>query len=81
MTNKYERQCWSCGGKDMEDLETHVKCRSCGATWNAVPQVGGPLTEPGNVQILDHGSITSMRARHPSGGVKRRATRTRRAVT
>lgn len=36
MTEKYERQCWNCGGKDLEDMGDHVKCRSCGATWNEI---------------------------------------------
>ncbi|MBA7582393.1 hypothetical protein ES708_24321 [subsurface metagenome] len=42
MTHKYERQCWSCGSKNMERFTDHVKCRDCGATWNAVPTMGIP---------------------------------------
>lgn len=32
----YSRKCWYCGSFDMEDLGDHVKCRSCGATWNYI---------------------------------------------
>ncbi len=46
MTLKYERQCWGCQGKDLEDMGAYVKCRSCGATYNYVPKPGNyPITE------------------------------------
>jgi len=30
--HKYERQCWSCRSKDIEDKGDYVQCRACGAT-------------------------------------------------
>jgi len=40
LRHKYERQCWSCQGKDLENMGRYVKCRSCGATWNYIPKSG-----------------------------------------
>ena len=73
MIDKYERQCWSCGSRDMEDLGDYVKCRKCGATWNEVNQLGGPVVEPGNVIVQVGEDLVKRRAKHPTGGVKRRA--------
>lgn len=45
MTHKYERQCWNCNSRDMEDMGDHVKCRSCGATWNYIGELkDSPVT-------------------------------------
>jgi len=40
MTHKYERVCWSCGGRNIESMGDYVRCRDCGATWNEVPGPG-----------------------------------------
>ncbi len=42
MTKKYERQCWYCKSRDLEDKGDYAQCRSCGATWNEVPTMGIP---------------------------------------
>lgn len=47
MTSKYERQCWSCGSKDMEKDARGVRCQSCGATWN-------PQTSPMDTGVTSH---------------------------
>lgn len=39
MTHKYERKCWYCGSRDMENKGSYVQCRSCGATWNETPVI------------------------------------------
>ena len=51
MVRKYEKVCWSCGSKDLEHLEDHVRCRSCGATWNEVLKPYPPI-------LIDVDSVT-----------------------
>jgi len=77
MTHEYERQCWNCGGQDLEHDDRGVRCRKCGATWNEVPQLTGPTTVPGNVLIPTASGSTKVRAQHPSPGVARQAARAR----
>lgn len=77
MTHEFERQCWSCGSKDLEKLEDYVKCRSCGATWNYVGELGRPVVKPGNVILKVGEDRVKLRAKHPTGGVKHRAARAR----
>lgn len=81
MTHKYERHCWYCGSKDLEPTDYGVKCRSCGATWNKVPQVGqDPVT-------YDTGEDTGVLLKgelgypHPSDSVLRGAARERDKAT
>lgn len=46
MAHKHERQCWDCGSKNMEKLDSYVKCRDCGATWNDISALkAAPMTK------------------------------------
>lgn len=56
MTRKYESECWSCKSKDLEVLKNHVKCRSCGATWNY-------LGAPGQSPVIE--VDVALKYRHP----------------
>lgn len=77
MTHKYERQCWSCGSRDMEKFPDHVRCRSCGATWNEIPDpVSLPMTVIANETRRAPGARRFSHAR-PSGTVQRQAARAR----
>lgn len=77
MTHKYERQCWNCGSKDMEKLANHVRCRSCGATWNVVPELHKiPVINEVIINITPGGPIKVLGGR-PSGNVAGRAARAR----
>ena len=77
MTKKQEKNCWSCGGDLLEDKGDYVQCRSCGATWNEVPQPGAMCVVEQTETVLKNGeTITYTRAR-PSGVSVRRASRRR----
>ena len=77
MTHKYERQCWSCGSKDMEPDGRGVRCRSCGATWNEPPRSGPPDFNIVNDPHGPHYNPRKESYRRPSGTAKRRASRAR----
>ncbi len=77
MTKDYERQCWNCDSRDMEDKGAYIQCRACGATWNEVPKPGWQELEPGNVELLLSSGPIKFRAKHPSASVKRRAAAAR----
>lgn len=77
MTHKYESQCWSCGSKDMEHQSTHVKCRSCGATWNYVPQEGAVVIILERDFALGAKGKSSAKSARPSGIISRKAARAR----
>lgn len=75
MTDKYERECWSCGSQDLEPMDYGARCRSCGATWCK------PLISVGSA-LADHDSYI----RNNSGDVIRKihrpsASATRRTAT
>jgi len=36
----HTKVCWSCGKETMEPDERGYRCRSCGATWNKIPEPG-----------------------------------------
>ena len=77
MTHKYERQCWSCGSKNMEKDERGAQCQDCGATWNPVPSMGsGASTEKRDYTLGGYG-VSSKTSGSPSGTVQRRAARAR----
>ena len=68
---KYMKKCWSCGGEDMEDMGSFVKCRGCGATYNPVNKPASSLfTE-------DDGAGDHATRFRPSGVVHNRAARAR----
>jgi len=75
--HKYERQCWSCGSRDMVDGGSFAQCGKCGATWNELPLGGSsPITivdeETGGAPRS--GKLTRAR---PSSTVQRRSARAR----
>ena len=77
MTHKYKRQCWNCGSQDLMPDTRGVRCRSCGATWNDLPEGGSlPITivDSKTGKAPRSGKLTEAR---PSGTVQRRAARTR----
>lgn len=77
MTHKYERQCWSCGSRDMENKGPFVQCRACGATWNEIPEGhDSGLTIENDPKSPRYSSSKETRAR-PSGITQRRAARAR----
>ena len=77
MKPKNERQCWFCGGRDLETDSRGVRCRNCGSTWNVLPDVAGPTTVLDNITVGSESNPISVRAAHPSPGVTRRAARAR----
>ena len=77
MSHKYERQCWYCGSKDLEDLGEYVKCRKCSATWNDLPKGGAsPVTERRDLGLEDYG-VQRFLSPSPSDASARRAARAR----
>lgn len=45
MKHLYERQCWYCGSRNLVPDDRGVRCRSCGTTWNKLPEShGSPIT-------------------------------------
>lgn len=77
MTKKYERQCWSCGSKDMERDDRGVHCQSYGATWNDLPEPSrSPFTTERDDFLSVPGELRVEKSR-PSVTVQRRATAAR----
>lgn len=77
MTNKNERNCWSCGSKDLDNMGDHIKCRACGATWNELPHSGSDaIGEERDYVLSPEGSMT-IKSGSPSSGIKRRASAAR----
>jgi len=75
---KYERQCWSCGSRDVVNKGSYTLCSQCGATWNVVPKMGAlPLTitddeaggvpRPGRTTHASPSRITQRRAARARG--------------
>jgi len=77
VTHKYERVCWYCGSRDLENKGEYLQCRSCGATWNQVPALGAsPVTMVDAETDGPPGQHRPTRSR-PSGHVQRKAARAR----
>lgn len=69
----YNKVCWYCKSKDLEDMGTHVKCRECGATYNPVPRLGLDPLDPNCFVVRNISGDTLYHARKPSNRAKREA--------
>ena len=77
MTHKYERECWSCGSTEMENKGIYVACRSCGASWCALPQPAAPVSTLEHDNGLSPKHHKGIKTASPSGATKRRAAKAR----
>jgi len=77
MGSDYNKVCWNCGSKDLAPMGTYVKCRICGATYNAVPSLGADALTPHATSIYDASGTLVAHYRRPSDSVKLAARRAR----
>uniref|UniRef100_A0A6H2A1D3 Uncharacterized protein n=1 Tax=viral metagenome TaxID=1070528 RepID=A0A6H2A1D3_9ZZZZ len=77
MAKKYERQCWSCGGRDMDLTSYGARCRKCGATWTDLPASGGAALSIENDPREPGYHPDKVTLAHPAAGVKRSAAAAR----
>jgi len=79
MTKRFEKKCWYCGSRDIEKDDRGVRCRSCGATWNELSEIGSPPTALQRDYGLSKKGRTRVVTASPSGSTQRRAARARAA--
>jgi len=79
MANRYEQKCWYCGSHDLERLQDHIRCRSCGATWNKVPELQIPPTATVRYTVQDKIRLVHIKHLTPHAVITRRAAKAREA--
>jgi hypothetical protein len=81
MTHKYEKKCWSCGSTDIETDGRGIRCKSCRATWNQIPNLGGATRLSEEFHDVNETYRNTQLSGSPSRCVVHQATRARGEIT